>query len=427
MPRQVCNLAVLLASLAAFLVIFTRTGQVQHPFGDDLAPLGFDESQRSAPSRSYFSLQYAFMYDTEDVEAPATFMDASSLSKTSGYADTAGIRRPEPFPVLARTWGENDNQQGTFDTDDIPQPLGPDVTDRDTIISLAMMTSDAYVFGPSEPDWLNSTNGFNHSVGFGWNGTGLRGHIFANADNGTVIISFKGTSLDPRDKWRANDRLNDNLLFSCCCGDQRPDPYPYGPVCDCRTDIYQCNSTCLTQELCQNDRYYGSALTVISDVLTWYPDAIVWSIGHSLGGAVASLIGLTHNFPTVTFEAPPEKLPAYRLGLLYSRKPMTYHFGNTADPVFMGACNGWSSSCGLAGYAFESQCFTGKKCVYDTVGDLGWRLSIANHRINTVIKDVLQKYNTTPTCEFDDECVDCYNWDFTVPSAKPSSESKRSF
>lgn len=340
----------------------------------------------------------------------------SYLSEASEGGVQPNVRLPEPFPIVTKTWHGEGGQESKADGGHLAPRPGPDVSDRETIINLAMMTSDAYVFGPSEPDWLNSTNGFNHSSGFGWDGVGLRGHIFTNAENRTVIVSFKGTSLDPREKWRANDRLNDILLFSCCCGDQRPDPYPYGPVCGCCSGTYSCNSTCLTQELCQTDRYYVSALAVVQKVVSLFPNAHVWAIGHSLGGAVASLVGLTYNLPTVTFEAPPERLAAQRLGLLFPREVLTYHFGHTADPVYMGACNGWSSSCGLAGYAFESQCFTGEKCVYDTVGDAGWRLSIANHRINTVIQDVLEKYNTTPACELDEECVDCYNWNFTPSS-----------
>ena len=236
---------------------------------------------------------------------------------------------------------------------------------------------------------------------------------------------------------------NDNLLFSCCCATQRPDPFWYGSVCDCRTDKFQCNSTCLTQELAQKDRYYSTALAVMFNVSTWYPNASIWTVGHSLGGSVASLMGLTFNIPSVSIEAPPQKLAAQRLGLTIPPHTADYHIGNTADPVcksldrrklvsfltcpllflcptpaqtngdsVMGACNGYFSTCSIAGYAFESQCHTGKRCVYDTVHDKGWHVSIANHRINVVIPQILEAYNSTPICEADDECVDCYNWNF---------------
>lgn len=223
---------------------------------------------------------------------------------------------------------------------------------------------------------------------------------------------------DPRDKWSNKDRLNDNLLFSCCCAAQRPDPYWYGQVCDCRTDQYQCNSTCLTQELIQKGRYYPTALAVIQNVSTWYPNASLWVVGHSLGGSVASLMGLTFSIPSVSFEAPPQKLAAQRLGLTSPPHTVDFHIGNTADPVFMGACNGYFSSCSVAGFAFESQCHTGKRCMYDTVQDKGWHMSIVNHRISVVIPDVLEAYNNTPICETDDECVDCFNWSFNMSSLR---------
>lgn len=291
---------------------------------------------------------------------------------------------------------------------------GPDIGDRATVINLAKMTSDAYVLDPTQPDWLNTSLKFNYSSSFGWEGDGLRGHVFSDTWNKTIIIAFKGTTVFPGSKWGSKDRLNDNLLFSCCCGAQRPDPYPYQPVCDCPTDTYQCNSTCLTQEIGQGDRYYATALEVMMNVTRQFPGSDFWVVGHSLGGAIASLMGHTFNFPVVTFESPPERLPAHRLGLIRANDPPTYHLGNTADPIYMGACNGFSSSCGIAGYAFESQCFTGLRCAYDTVEDLGWHLSITNHRINVVISDVLEKYNTTPKCVSDEEsgCVDCYNWNF---------------
>ena len=277
------------------------------------------------------------------------------------------------------------------------------------------MTSDAYVLAPEQPGWVNTSMPFNYSSSFGWSTDGLRGHIFSDTYNNTVIVAFKGTTVDPREKFYASDRFNDNLLFSCCCASQRPDPYPYTPVCGCRSDVYTCNETCVSQELAQEGRYYPVAMDLMMyNVSRMYPGAEVWVIGHSMGGAVASLIGLTFGMPTVTFEAPGEKLPATRLGLDTEVGIPAYHFGNTADPVFMGACNGWTSSCSLAGYAFQSQCFTGKRCVYDTVGDFGWHMSIANHRINTVISDVLEKYNNTPKCEVDDECVDCAMWRFNV-------------
>jgi lipase ATG15 len=146
--------------------------------------------------------------------------------------------------------------------------------------------------------------------------------------------------------------------------------------------------------------------------------------GHSLGGAVSSFLSLTYGHPALTFEAVPDAMPAARLGLpvppgheigsLHQKRDMTggYHFGHTADPIYMGSCNQAGSMCTLGGYAMESVCHTGKKCVYDTVADFGWRVGIGTHKIVNVIKEVLEKYDEPAKCEAYVNCTDCFNWEF---------------
>lgn len=75
--------------------------------------------------------------------------------------------------------------------DDVP---GPNITDKRTVLSLARMTLDAYTREPFTGEWQDVKGGFNYSQSFGWEGDGLRGHIFADSDNSTIVISLKGTS-----------------------------------------------------------------------------------------------------------------------------------------------------------------------------------------------------------------------------------------
>lgn len=75
----------------------------------------------------------------------------------------------------------------------------PDVTDRETLLQLALMTYNAYLPGPGHADWQSFGDDgkiwSNTSLPFGWDtGDGLRGHIFENVDKSIVVVSIKGTS-----------------------------------------------------------------------------------------------------------------------------------------------------------------------------------------------------------------------------------------
>jgi lipase ATG15 len=234
-----------------------------------------------------------------------------------------------------------------------------------------------------------------------------------------------------------NDKINDNLFFSCCCG--QGGRYGWLQVCDCQTSAYTCNSTCATEALRDKNRYYYAAREIYSNVTALYPDANIWLAGHSLGGSTSSLVALTYGLPVVTFEAPGEAMAARRLGLptppgyrlgAHQERVSTggFHFGHNADPIFMGTCNTYSSVCTIAGYAMESVCHSGQACVYDTIGDLGWRVGAGTHKIRYVISDVLEKYPEPAVCAPMVDCVDCFNWKFyesnhseTTTTALPST------
>ncbi|KAJ6441661.1 autophagy protein atg15 [Purpureocillium lavendulum] len=302
--------------------------------------------------------------------------------------------------------------------DEVPTP---DITDKDTVLSLAYMTANAYVEDEDGADWEEVGEPFNRSVDFGWQTDGLRGHVFADETNSTIVIGLKGTTpaVFDGDGTTTNDKINDNLFFSCCCAQQGQ--WTWHKVCDCATGTYSCNNTCVTQELRNENHYYAAARELFSNVTELYPDSVVWLTGHSLGGAVTSLLGLTYGLPAVTFEAVPEALAASRLGLPVPpgsdpKAPQTrehtgsFHFGHTADPIFIGTCNGATASCSFAGYALETACHTGRECVWDVVADKGWRVGIGTHKIRAVISDVILKYDDVPECNFTPECRDCAPW-----------------
>jgi lipase ATG15 len=102
--------------------------------------------------------------------------------------------------------------------DEIP---GPDVEDRETVINLALMAANAYDELPGVGEGEHTGLPFNHSLGFGWEGDTLRGHVSADKTNSTIVIAIKGTSPQYRSDGSpttTNDKINDNLCYGCCCG-----------------------------------------------------------------------------------------------------------------------------------------------------------------------------------------------------------------
>ncbi|KAJ5143767.1 Lipase class 3 [Penicillium bovifimosum] len=300
---------------------------------------------------------------------------------------------------------------------------GPNITDKQTVLTFAQMTANDYIQEPGTGEWHTIHGQFNYSGSFGWQKDGLRGHIYSDKTNSTVVISLKGTSpaLFDGAGTTTNDKINDNLYFSCCCG--QGGSYLWRQSCDCQTATYTANLTCIIDSMTDENHYYQAAIDLYSNVTELYPQSNIWMTGHSLGGAMTSLVGLTFGLPVVTFEAVPEALPAARLGLpsppgYDPRLPQTrqytgaYHFGHTADPIYMGTCNGINSICTWGGYAMESACHTGQMCAYDTVADKGWRVGIGTHKIENVISDVILKYDDVPPCVAEEECFDCELWKF---------------
>ncbi|WWC87804.1 uncharacterized protein L201_002696 [Kwoniella dendrophila CBS 6074] len=414
------------------------------------------------------------------VRPPSIISWSLSHRQTSGRN---GIISPLKTNSSTKIWlapDMNDEENGEWDDVEV---IAPDIKDRQTLITLAKITSNAYVL-PDSGEWWPVGKWNNNTVPFGWedNADGLRGHIFADPKNETVIISIKGTSagvLGSGGPTAKNDKFNDNLLFSCCCA--RVD-FSWTPVCDCYAGGWKCEQTCLEDSLVNESVYATVGTNLYNNVTYMYPNATIWLVGHSLGGSLSSLVGLSFGAPAVTFEAPGDKQAASRLHLplppgMPEDKTGITHIYHTADPIPNGACNGAYSGCYAAGFALESKCHTGQTILYDTVTVKGWSVDIRTHRITDIIDKVLadpwpqvdkpkkpntqpsifnmndigqelgqwwgwgrrgpkpgtdpngpddnddnddntdndgdwEKHGGVPDAEAEDDCVDCYKWEF---------------
>src|SRR6266545_1569192 len=147
----------------------------------------------------------------------------------------------------------------------------PDVSKRSTLYQLAKMSANSYVLdNTTSSDWYDMSGEWS-STPHGWRpeDDGLRGHIFVSDDNSTVVVSIKGTSpgwlVGEGGPTVHKDKLNDNLLFSCCCARVGP---TWSPVCDCFKGNYRCDADCVEDSLKDDGLFYPIGLVSSIDLFT---------------------------------------------------------------------------------------------------------------------------------------------------------------
>jgi len=266
----------------------------------------------------------------------------------------------------------------------------PDPNNNETVYQLLIMSRNAYV-PPDNNDWVDLTEyGWEILHPFGWNSdpnektsNRVRGYIFKNEAQKVIVVSIKGTSAGlfgiggPTADF---DKLNDNMMFSCCCAIV---DVSWSKICDCYSGISNtCEMSCLKRvSSTYSNSYYGQLMDIYkSDEIQKLREEEydVFFTGHSLGGALASLSGLSLYAPVFTFEAPGEEQFARRIGLKLSKNDSKnpygreeyknipiYHFGNNGDPIYTGKCKGITSTCYYSGFAMETKCHVGKMYMFD--------------------------------------------------------------
>ncbi|KZT38814.1 alpha/beta-hydrolase [Sistotremastrum suecicum HHB10207 ss-3] len=429
----------------------------------------------------------------------SSFLAPSSPLQTQSQT----VYRALSYPLHKSPLESNESPALDWTPHDVP---GPNITSRLTVLELAKMAGNAY-FKEGERGWYNlPPKGKWNETKFGWvaEDGGFRGHVFvtepepqgdeddisdANGATSTntsvVVISIQGPTSAPFDHFYASisdfpsnhtsdsfafnrhtnssannidsnqvhaapyppDKLNANLLHSCCCARISG---AWRPVCDCylgpgggRGDgyRYKCETQCLEdalappppedEEKAEAPLFYERGVNLYNNITHLYPNSTIWIIGHSTGGSLASLLGLTFGAPVVAFEAPGEAMAAQRLHLAIppSTQHIT-HFYHTADPIPTAQCTGPGSACWIGGFAFETRCHLGKSSIFDTARVLSWRLGLWNHAISALINGVLSrefpkgtwdddpgdgdgdKGGELPVAKAEDGCNDCSEWEY---------------
>ena len=295
------------------------------------------------------------------------------------------------------------------------------ITHYTNVMNLAKMSYDAYLM-PDNRGWKEIPYNYTNLGG----SPAVEGYIFTNEYD--TIVSIKGTSIwwynnktEPDNQpWTSkdvhNDRFNDNLFLSCCYYRQSR---IYKDMCNYTNDtVHICEKQCYTKSTSFEMNYLGIAKNLIDSLIengVINPNKRLVFTGHSLGGVLATYLGIMYNKPVVTFESPGEKYYFDLIGLKYNNSitKNIYHYGHTADIIFTGRCNGVTSLCYLGGYVIRTKCHIGNVCSYDSIGKLGLSESLLNHRLDFTIKKLMPMWeDDPPICEPQTDCSDCEQWSF---------------
>jgi lipase ATG15 len=288
--------------------------------------------------------------------------------------------------------------------------------DYTNIHTFAKMSHNAYL-NINDTRWIDTST--NKTTDIRYSDETVHAYLFSDISGSVNVVSFKGTSLGIVGSITYNDRFNDNLFYSCCYYKQSR----MFDTCDVSSDVSgvvdktKCYGECYQNSTQYANNYYVLSKAIIGgvfDSLSRSTDAITLLTGHSLGGTLATLMGLEYDLPVVTFNSPGERHYVEMSGIGYKSTTLEkiFHYGHDADIIFTGKCHGALSWCSVAGYVVETTCHLGKTCVYNATGELGVGESIFTHPINYVLKNIIPHWEEKmPACSVV-ECEECTGWEY---------------
>ncbi|EOB13625.1 Putative lipase atg15 [Nosema bombycis CQ1] len=216
----------------------------------------------------------------------------------------------------------------------------------------------------------DSNSNYDLIYSFGHNKDGLRAKVFKIKR--TIVIAVKGTTLYfhgiSQGPTGHKDREMDNLMFGIC-----PEE----------------NEACLYKKKLKIDKakYLRNLEILVRTVSGVFRDYEILLTGHSLGGALSSLMSLRLSFSAIAFSSPGEKYVASVLGFNQKNQLKITHFGICEDSLYLGGCK---SLCNLMGYTIDTSCHLGRSLCVGLGDGRNFRDSFRYHRAKTLL-DILLK------------------------------------
>ena len=290
------------------------------------------------------------------------------------------------------------------------------------VYNLAAMSYNVYT---SHDKWYDV--GFDKYIDASLDNDTVQAFLFSSDDSKINVIAIKGTSIywSTTQSTVYNDKYNDNMFFSCCY--YKESNMFDNNVCKCEKNASDCSilrpftskycyKRCYENTTTFDQNYLNIGKKLVDSVkgMIDFENTQVIFTGHSLGGVVATMLGVLEDKYVVTFESPGEKHYLKLIGMKYQEmEDKVYHFGHNADVIFTGKCNGRLSWCYLGGYVMYTKCHIGNICEYDSIRELNMKESIFTHKIKYVINNVIKKWNgKLPKCVKDETCEDCEEWEY---------------
>ncbi|QRV90522.1 Lipase [Ceratobasidium sp. AG-Ba] len=215
-----------------------------------------DAPQLATASGKYYGPSSSYVIHAERIKLHKPF------SQAAFHAVRENSRQQRSQSIFGS--GHNHGQSLGWQEDDV---RGPAIDKRETLLTLAKMTNNAY-FHKNERGWYDLGGNWTSDHNIGWDPEvdGFRGHVFLSADNSTVVLSIKGTSAGVFGGTRTieKDRLNDNLLFSCCCAKV---DWTWGGVCGCYSGGNRCDQSCLEESLADESLFYHVGINLYNNLI----------------------------------------------------------------------------------------------------------------------------------------------------------------
>lgn len=168
----------------------------------------------ATPSKSRSSLRLKHILHRDTAPKQQSFkrfdIPSPSLYSTSNYDQfvhtVSHYHGPRIRPTKSQIYNSNSNLYSQFHPTshenqdswvwtqvDNEQLILPDPEDKETILSLAGMTANAYT-EPTRSDWIDLNPDYHTNTSFGWNDSGIRGYVFASENDDLLVVAIKGTS-----------------------------------------------------------------------------------------------------------------------------------------------------------------------------------------------------------------------------------------